>query len=241
MKKLFTLLVMLPVCAYAQRFEIGIGAGASINGQPTENMYYKGDVINPNYAASAIAVVNVNRWQFGANLQELGLSRKSNEAFPFYKGGTVGGDGKAFVYGKFTTSLSAIANYKLLDGKRSYVYAGAAIGGVITRQDKNKPMSTTEVTLTHQYKAPDGGIGVVGGLQLGYTYILTHRLSLNAEFAPRYYQLFYGAQAPEVKPKENLHYGILAYPLTVGIRFRMGYVKKGRHGYEYIEDKAINM
>lgn len=220
MKTKFLLLgLLLPLLGYSQQYEIGIGVGASINSKPTNNMLFRGDVVAANYATDFTFLKNINTdWQIGFDLHVLELSRRST--ITYNNAGTdIGNDNKKFVYAKYAFAICAVANRKF-HVDNNYFYVGAAMGAAIARNN------STETRSDASYLAPDGGYGLCIGLQAGYTYNFSTRWALNFEVAARYYDLDYDAHAPVIKPYTNIHYRIVAYPVTFGIRYRFGYQKK---------------
>lgn len=208
---------------YAQRgaIEIGIGAGVSSNSDASGNMAYKGNVPTLNYSTLFNVLYNVHpNVSVGIEGRMSELSRKSDSVYNTYLNATIGGDGRKFVYSKNMMSVCAIGNGKY-PIKRGYLYGGLAFGyGFSIHSSANMK------TGNESYRAPDGGSGLVYGLQAGYTYGLNQIIGLNVEAALRRYTLSYSSTAPEVLPPANLEYNISAYTLTVGLKFRI--IPKGK-------------
>ncbi len=197
------------------KFELGIGAGVSINSKPTQNESYRGDIILPNYASNLTFLANLqSNWQVGIDVHALELSRKSSTDFPRLYTAEAGGKGMKFIYGQVTSSFCATINKKI-NTESGYFYLGAEMGFGLER-DANTRYPTGKV----YYMEPDGGRGLVYGAHAGYTQYITENIALNAEFAALVYDVKNKAEAPLIKPATTLHYGISAYPLTVGIRYR---------------------
>jgi len=222
MRKIATMLfLLLPAVMHAQRFEIGVSGGLSVNSKPTNNMYYQGDIVTYNYASQLTILSNNSRkWQTGLDIHVLELSRGSNYRY-YYNDNFIGGDGKRFLYSRITTSFCAVATRKIYISpvSKSYFYVGVAGGLVIARN--NSQIASADAS----YKAPVGGKGVEVGAQLGFSYSVSSRFSLYSEFAPRYFDLDYDAAAPK-EHLYNLHYRIVTYPLVIGFRYKFGYDKK---------------
>ena len=215
MKKLLFSLLLFPSLAYAQKFELGLGAGISTNVKPSNNMYFKGDKMTINYAATLQAFYNISDYlQAGIEVRALGLSSKSDKAYVYYDGRTIGDDDKRFVYGKNVFAPSAVVNGKL-PLKNGYLYGGAALGYGVARHDSKK------LSANESYRAPDGGKGVVWGLQIGYVQGITKHLAITAEGALRRYNLKYDTNASSSDPMQDLHYNVAAYALTVGLRYQL--------------------
>jgi hypothetical protein len=211
--------LLLPFLATAQTYELGAGGGISLNGKPTNNLYFKGDKLTVNYASYLSLLKNMkDDVQMGIDIHMLELSRKSSVIYDF-EGRNIGGDNKRFVYAKYAFSIDAVLNKKYYIGK-NYVYGGIAAGLSIARNNAhNLPDNVS-------YGAPDGGYGLSVGVQLGYVYNIDNRWALNAEVDARYYDFDYKAIAPIVRPFTNIHYRIVAYPLTIGVRYKFSYFKK---------------
>lgn len=220
MKKVLILCIMLaPFLAMAQKMEINFNGGASVNSKPTANMYYKGKVVTLNYATGLSIVHNGrNDVQTGLQFEMLELSRKKT-----IYGNTPTGYGVInrvkYIYAKNMSSAYLIVNKKI-NWERSYVYGGLAVGiGFARNQSGN---TTAEVP----YKAPDGGYGISFGVQAGYSQYISKRFSLNVQGAARYYDIDNDAEAPKVKPVTGIHYRIVSYPVTIGLKYKFVYKKK---------------
>ncbi|MGN6568459.1 MAG: hypothetical protein ACTHJ0_10925 [Flavipsychrobacter sp.] len=211
--------LLLPFLATAQTYELGAGGGISLNGKPTNNLYFKGDKLTVNYASYLSLLKNMkDNVQMGIDIHMLELSRKSSVIYDF-EGRNIGGDNKRFVYAKYAFSIDVVLNKKYYIGK-NYVYGGIAAGLSIARNNAhNLPDNVS-------YGAPDGGYGLSVGAQLGYVYNIDNRWALNAEVDARYYDFDYKAIAPIVRPFTNIHYRIVAYPLTISVRYKFSYFKK---------------
>jgi hypothetical protein len=221
MKKLLYLFSMLPSVAFAQNTELSLTGGISLNGQPSANMYYVGNKSALNYAASFTYLRNIDlndHWQIGGDLYVHSLASKSSKTYN-YLGDEIGGDNKRFEYAKAVLTPDFITNYKFHLDDDEYIYAGAALGLVYTINDH------TSTNPRYTYKGPNGGIGASTGVQAGIVYGISPRLALNGELAMRYYYITYDAPAP-YRNGEELHYGIVTVPITVGIRYRIGFERQ---------------
>ncbi len=218
---LLPLIILTTLPAFAQKFEFGANMGASINSKATNNLAYKGDGIAINYATSFFALMNIrHNLQIGIDANVLQLSRTSPD---YYLNGkkVIDGrtDGKQFIYSKVTTAFDAVLNKKFYT-RYGYFYGGIGIGVSVARNfNKNTPSPSAD------YIAPDGGVGPVFGVQAGYTYNFSKRFAFNIEAAVRDFDLDYSAHAPVFKPYSYLHYRVVAYPVTVGIRYCFGFHK----------------
>ncbi len=226
--KLLALLALLPITAFAQNFEIGLGGGLSINGAPTNNEVYRGDIITPNYAIQATILRNyVDNWQLGFDTHVLELSRKTDQLFSGpHKGEWIGGNGKKFIYGQISVSACAVVDKKFVI-KHGYFYVGVG-GGLGLVRNKHTFSPSDDVA----YIAPDGSYGLVYGLQGGFNHDISKRFSFNAEIALRVFDMNNNARALDVSPVTDLHYRIVGYPLTVGIHYKFGGDKKQYMAYK---------
>jgi hypothetical protein len=214
MKKIFYCLFLLPMTVQAQKLELGLGAGFSMNSKPSDNMPYKGDILTVNYAVSFDILYNIsNNWQAGVDANVSELSRKSSVQYKTFFGVPFGNDDKKIVYAKNATSVSLLFNRKL-NTTTGYAYGGLAVGYCGAKQD-SKTLSGNE-----GYRAPDGGKGPVFGLQLGYVYAVSARVGIYAQGALRYYHLSYDAAEPTGTTNEHLKYNIIGYPVVFGFRIR---------------------
>ena len=205
-------LLLLPFAASAQT-EIGIDGGISANTAPTANMPYKSNSPAPNYAGLASIIFNLSKHcQLGLQVRAEGLSGRSNHSYTDFHGNEIGDDGKRFVYAAPLLTADVVLNRRVGFGK-GYFYYGIAAGGAGSINSHSNGNNVS-------YRAPDGGIGYEAGVQIGYTLGITSSLGVNMELAARYINLSYTAHAPSSSDDALLHYGIVAFPLTIGIRYR---------------------
>ena len=200
----------------AQSLELGVGGGFSINGAPSGgNLIYKTDQSVANYALTMkLLYMTKSNWQFGFDAHMVELSGKSSKQYPsFYTQDSIGGDGKKFVYAKQAISVCFVGNKMFPVGNdKFYVGLAAGIGG---------SRNNTQVRKSNEsYKAPDGGSGMVLGGQIGYIASLGEKLGLSVDVAIRHYSFTYDeGTAPFVLPEEKLKFGVLAVPVTIGLRY----------------------
>lgn len=207
------------VLAQRGAIELTAGAGVSTNSTPTDNMPYKGDRLTLNYSALAGAAYNIHRSiSAGIEFRALELSRKSDATFTAPFNTLIGGDDRKLMYSKATASACGVFNGKLTVF-RGYFYGGAAIGYGFSMHDYGRSDAAKE-----SYRTPDGGSGLVWGVQAGYTHGLSKVLGINFEAALRNYSLNYDHTAdydivPTTLP--DLSYNITAYTFTVGLKIRI--------------------
>jgi hypothetical protein len=207
--------------SFAQSTELGIGVGFSTNTSPAGNMEYKGDQMLLNYATTLkFLYTSKTNWQFGLDGHLLEISSKSSKKYDgFYNDGlyipSVGGDDKKLVYSKYATSVCAVVNKKFLFANSTSMYAGVAVGYAMARNNSKKYLPN------ESYKGPDGGEGMVYGLQLGYLKAISQNVLFNIDIAMRYYNLDFDAEAPQRPYNETLSYSVVSFPVTIGIRYML--------------------
>ncbi|MCB9045981.1 MAG: hypothetical protein H6550_07560 [Chitinophagales bacterium] len=217
--KILLLCSLISTTAFAQRgaIEVALGGGMSINSNPGKNMTYKGSKMTLNYSSGFSLMFNPHRSvSAGIEARMLELSRKSPDVtYPTYLKTTIGGDNRRFVYSKSLLSGAVVVNGKY-NLPRGYAYGGGALGYALSTHD-----SKTFNTNKESYRAPDGGNGIMFGLQAGYTHGISEASAVFVDIALRNYSLKYDAGAPEVRPYEDLHYNITAYTITAGLKLRI--------------------
>ena len=217
------LLALLLYCnnLYAQTTEFGLGVGFSTNTSPSSNMEYSGDQMLLNYATTLkFLYTSKTNWQFGLDGHLVEISSKSSKKYGgFHNNGlyipSVGGDDKKLVYAKYAMSMCAVANKKFITQNNTAMYVGLAMGYSSARNNSKKYMPN------ESYKAPDGGEGMVYGLQVGYLKSISESVFFNIDVAMRYYNFLYAAQAPQRPYYELLNYSVVSFPVTVGIRYML--------------------
>jgi len=214
MKK-FTFIILLLTSLHVQaQIELGLNLGAAINTNPNGNLYYQGDKSPLNPMVSLKGLYNVNdHLQAGLDISLTQLTRKSDKSYPYYLGGTVGGDNKKIVLAKTYTSVCAIVNGKVFT-KNGYMYGGAAVGHGVARHNSQTRLPN------ESYRAPDGGNGLVAGLQIGAVWGASKTLGYNVELAGRYLNLQYDAKAPYTTPAADMSYHLYDIMLSIGFHYR---------------------
>ncbi len=218
MKKVLSviLLVSSALVSQAQGWEFGIHGGISSNGNPSDNMPYKGNTSTLNYDGHLTLVYHLSKYfQVGLEGRIVELSRISDSVYTSPYNIPIGDDGKKMVYAKHMLSGAVIANGQISLGS-GYVYGGAALGyGVSLHR-------TRKLNESENYRTPNGGRGIMYGGQLGYVLPLSKYVGLNIEGAVRYYTLYYkDNEVPNLKPETNLDFNVMSYSGTLGLRFRL--------------------
>jgi hypothetical protein len=239
-KILLLAVVVLPSIAFGQKAELGITGGICSNSAPSSsNIYYLADKSATNYAGSLTMVSNLNdHYQFGGDLYVLQLANTSSKTYrnPYGATGTIGNDGKKFQYAQFCISLCPVFNYKYTVSDNVYVYGGIAAGFAFTHTTSNSNDPNYAPNLG--FRGIDGGLGYTAGGQIGVSYAISARIAINAELALRYYYLAFtvsgnwpngGAVGAGGEPNNlgpNISLTTLAYPTTIGVRYRFGGFEK---------------
>jgi hypothetical protein len=229
-KVLLLVLLSFQYSVYAQSWELCLGGGISTNTSPGGNMEYKADQSLLNYAATLkLIYTNKANWQFGFDGHLLELSSKSSKKYGGYYNDelhilSVGGDDKKLVYAKYAPAFCFSVNKKFVFENKSDVYAGIAVGYGFARNNSE------HFNANEGYKGPDGGRGFVYGVQLGYTKDFSEKLGFNFEAALRYYDFKFTAEAPQRPMFERLHYNVIAFPITIGLRYYISRVDQSSYG-----------
>lgn len=218
MKKLFTLLLCVPMIAGAHKREIGVGGGVSVNSIPG-GLYYTIQskeqrlLLNGSFYGKMLWERG-RQWQAGVNL---GFTRWAVGHTLF---GNAGAEASyKMIYGNPAVNISFEADRKINFGASS-LYFGMNLGAIVMWShgdggDLNlytpAPFASTYVP-EKQY-LNEAGYGVVLGLQLGYTYYFG-RIGLNAEVSPR---VAYVVMPDNWYPNLSMIY----CPGTVGLRLKL--------------------
>lgn len=249
MKKMLLFALLIGIKAQAQELEGGAGGGFSINGQPTDNMVYKGDQSVMNYSTNMrLLYTTKNLWQIGLEGHMHELSSKSSKKYGGFTNGyrlidSIGGDDKKLVYAKNAVNITAVINKRFdFNQGASYAYIGAAIGVGFARNN-SKTYAANE-----SYNGPDGGRGLTYGAQLGYAANVSGNIGIYLEAAMRYYTFDYkDAGAPQIwVSPQVLKYSIMAFPITFGLRYTFYKVPGSAYGTynkvnrRYYENKRYN-
>ncbi len=202
----------------AQRLELGVGGGFCTNTAPSGNLEYVSDQSLINYAATLkLMYTSETKWQLGIDAHLFELSGKSSKVYPGYfrsPAETVGGDNKKLVYAKYASTYTFDFNRAFFFTEaKGYFYVGVALGYSSAR---NNPIDHTN---NESYNGPDGGRGLAVGGQLGVVKDFSDKVAFNLDVAVRYMDLHYDAEAPLILPQEKLKYNLIAFPITVGIRY----------------------
>lgn len=214
-KSLLWAVLLLSLKSYGQYVELGLGGGICLVGQPTGNMYYKGNesAINPSFLGSLL-YNTINNVQIGAELRVHPLVAYSTQPYTdAYIGHQFGGSSKKVVYADYMTDFTVILNKKLALNQTE-LYAGVAAG--IAHTNGNKTLKDGEL-----YQYPDGGLGSSLGMQVGVDFLASSNFAINFEAAARFYDIRYGSFIDaRYAPREKIHGSIVAFPVAITFRYR---------------------
>lgn len=183
MKKLLFMLAVLPVTSFAQNWILSASAGMGVNTVADIGVIKIGKaMITP---ALGIAISHkAKRLEVGlkAGYVSLGVTLKEIQS-------TNGIDPTKTVkykyyYAQNGVSITPFFNYDLIAASNRF-YIGANAGIVATFEGKND--NNIAVSLDKVVLAYKGGIGVVGGLQIGYARQVSKHFVLGAEISPNYF------------------------------------------------------
>jgi hypothetical protein len=222
----------LSLSASAQQSELGIGGGVSILSGASGNIHYKATegatagTLTLTYAYNLHHVYTESKLtaQTGFNVHVLKLAGESTDTFQYF-GQTIGNDGKEFIYAKTAIAVTPMINMKYRMSNRTYIYGGASIGVIYGINNSNKRWQDFDGK-DYTYTAPNGGAGLAIGLQAGLNQRVTQRLAVNLEVAVRRYNLHYSVDDTAYPGGFEFNYNTMAIPVTLGIRYRMGWEKE---------------
>lgn len=217
---------------FAQKSEIGIGGGATILSGASGNIHYKATegstagTLTLTYAYNLHHVYTESKLtaQTGFNIHVLKLAGESTDTFQYF-GQTIGNDGKAFIYAKNAIAVCPMINIKYRMSARTYIYGGASVGVIYGVNSSNKRWQDFEGK-EYTYTAPNGGAGLALGLQAGVNQRVTQRLAINLEVGLRRYNLHYKVDDASYPGGFAFNYNTMAIPVTLGVRYRMGWEKE---------------
>lgn len=196
MKRLFfSILFLLPVAAFCQRFEVGVSGGVSTNTVPSTLEYGSFDMaFSP--SAKIQGLYNKKRLQFGLSVA---YNRLRNTSESTYGGET---QKVSSYWADPAIGINAVANYKLT-GKTSYPYIGVAVGYLMGGEPDVKAIGGSSS-------------GVEFGINAGYVHYLK-RFGIFGELSPRMAFMKYSDAGRGMDEKYNIGY----FPLTVGVRYKI--------------------
>jgi hypothetical protein len=238
---LLFLCLMISMNGFCQLAELGLSGGIALHTGAGGSIYYKAEQMNAAPVAALTLVKNMDRysdskltWQTGVRVNYFSaLKNKTSRTYSYFND-TIGNDGSYFRYANYMLSAGALvlARYKL--SPVSYAYGGFSGGLAGTRNESNRrgaDFAGQSVT----YKAPDGGIGFYAGLAGGFTYRLSPRIALNADLECRYHYFRFSVDDITYPGGTRFSYTTLVFPVTAGIRYRIGFPKRLNSGTGKLE------
>ena len=178
MKKYFFLLMFMPLCGVAQKWDVGINTGVSVISKP--DMPFDQSEMTPTPAIMISAGRAIKpRLRLGLDVDLVRLWRKAAVTAYDHNGQPVGtyGDGR-YCIGDMAIMISPSLTYAIGE-----FYFGGQIGYLVTTDGENKsyPEDGRRVYV-------NGAKGFFGGVHAGYRYNISRRFSLNAELRTNYFQ-----------------------------------------------------
>ncbi len=213
MKKLLVLSVFIPFISSAQ-VEISALAGGSLNigTTKTQNNGNKRTNIAP-YGSVKIAYL-YKGFAFGAAADFISIKHSTPESYyDAILNKEIGGEYLLQPY-KPGLNASIFAN-KIIEQAKSTVYFGVNAGYIFSLSGGIyfKPTDPS-------YPAPEtkgASNGLTFGIQAGYTYRLTDKVKLKAEFAPRF---LYSLKDNDYKDYDH-GYNTIILPVAIGVSFTL--------------------
>jgi len=211
MKKLLLFIVVLPLFADAQSFELGVNGGISFHSLPAGNIYTHQDKPLSSFVWNARGDLLLPNAQIGIAIEMTQIDQ-TNFLAPNYT---------MKVHDHLAKPLTApYVFYNFV--KRSsvgYVYGGLMVGGVIAKIGINTEEYSGTV-VTGYTTAYNGAFGYVVGLQAGFVADLSKHFGVNVEAAMRYADYNYKDPSTTL-PDDPYHYKLFYFPMTVGLRYRI--------------------
>ena len=202
MKKILLLALLTPAISVAQKLEFGINGGMTAHTAPSHSY---GKVHNDiGYYAGARAAFSFLGFQAGIGVDAIKMTGTREQIL----GPTM----------ELNIADPAITPHLFINKKislpKSYLYFGLSAGYTFVNYKSNKAFLDTR---GHIADIDSKGSGFMGGLQLGYVFLLTSHLGINAEAAARYYN--YSPHDPATSTYNK--YRLFAFPVSVGVRYRL--------------------
>ena len=178
MKKLFVLMIFMPLVGFAQKWDIGISTGVSVISKPDIPVDKSKMLLTPAVMISAGRIIKP-KLRLGLDVDFVRLWRKA--MIPSYdrNGQPVG----TFRDGSYCIGNTAILIAPSLTYSISNFYFGGQFGYLATTDGTNAIAPESK----EQYYM-NGAKGFFGGLQAGYKRKISRSFSLNAELRSNYFQ-----------------------------------------------------
>jgi hypothetical protein len=220
----YLLLILLPFFSSAQSFSIGINAGAAVTGRKGDNAQYVSQKMKTGPAGSLRITADIKGWQGGIAIEAGNIHNQISVDVPVIYFNNIPYMGYQL---KYTEVLAPVyASTLLFINKKiklrgSFLYAGIAGGGMYILGSENTFAGTAGEN-TMKYGST---IGLVYGLQAGYTLPVTKKLGINAEAAYRRAKVTHdmpGYSADDyISGEYKLEHTLIYIPLTFGVRYQL--------------------
>ena len=222
--------LLLVICSYGQKYELGINGGLSNTARVRESLY-QGENGKWTYATGLNFHLNINE-HLQAGL-EAGMTRwERSTTWPLYSAGNqfLGTKDVSYILAERALTLAFRFNYvvpfyaQYEDFIKSSLYFGLTAGGVATGSEgkieysRANPNTPSEYAYVSKFQYQSGW-GTLLGVQVGYTYYFSSAFGLNLEFAPK---MAWVKTADSKYAYANDTYNILYFPTTIGLRVRFG-------------------
>ncbi len=191
--------------AYAQKLVFALHGGVGANSVPQRKdsaAFSAGSAALFNYVVSLNAYTNVRDWQFGLGVDMQPISRKSPKT-------------------KHVFANPASPIYLMANRKFGRFYTGADFGMMVANSADNVVYGSNK--LTPEVINYEPGIGLTGGLKIGYNLELSEKVDACVQLRARYgstsYDYSYMNNGTLVSGKDR--YAYFYYGLTVGFSLKM--------------------
>jgi hypothetical protein len=211
MKKLIYLLLLMPIMAWGQCFELGVNAGEACNSNPcTPNVSEPQPSISTPTLSIKALYNNDKNWQLGisADYVQLSYNKDCNMCnLPIITNRAAAHDAKTTIVPKTAIPVKAFINKKIFI-KTFELYGGVSVGYVLSFNQEYGTNGVADVVQTRNVKAG----GMLAGVQIGGSYPISKRMSMNAEISANYMLV----------NNEYYAYQVYNYPITIGFRYKVG-------------------
>jgi hypothetical protein len=119
-------------------------------------------------------------------------------------------------------SIRPVLNYKLKKTKVYELYVGASAGPCLSHNEKQTQYNSDGSRI--DFRGIDGGLGFTSGFHAGINRNFLTRIALTIEASAQYYYLSF-VTSESYPTGTNVHFSTMAFPVSIGIKYKMGYAK----------------
>ena len=178
MKKYLFLLVFMPLCSIAQKWDVGINTGVSVISEPgMPERFFKSEMTPTPAVMISVGRLIKPRLRLGLDLDFVRLWRKTEFEVTDLTGQTIA----TFSDGRFCIGNTALMVSPSLTYSIRNFYFGGQVGYLLTTEGENSDAKSTGRMYMNKAQ------GFFGGLQAGYLHKINRRFSLNAELRGNYF------------------------------------------------------